>query len=61
MKKFAFLDENNVVSAIVVSESYEALCEVSGNNGGIELEENSIVGQGWSYVDNNWIAPVENK
>lgn len=59
MKKFAFLDESNIAFAIVVSESYESLCEVAGNNAGIELEDNSLVGVGWSYVDNTWIAPVE--
>lgn len=61
MKQFAFLNNDNIVTTIVVSESIEKLSEIPGGNAGIELPEGHSIGAGYVYnpTDNTFTEPTE--
>lgn len=61
MKQFAFVDNNNIVTTIVVSESKEKLSEIPGGNEGIELSDNHTIKAGDIYnpADNTFTVTEE--
>jgi hypothetical protein len=61
MKQFAFVNEENIVGAIIVSESIETLSEIPGGDTGIELPDGHSVGTGYIYnpADNTFTKPTE--
>jgi hypothetical protein len=61
MKQFAFVDNENVVTTIIVSESKERLSEIPGGNLGIELPDNHTIKAGDIYnsTDNTFTPVVE--
>jgi hypothetical protein len=61
MKQFAFVNEENIVGSIIVSESMETLSEIPGGSEGIELPDGHSVGTGYIYnpTDNTFTKPVE--
>lgn len=62
MKQFAFVNNENIVTAIVVSESIEKLSEIPGGSEGIELPEVHGIGAGHIYnpTNNTFTEPEDN-
>ena len=61
MKQFAFINNENIVNAIIISESIETLSQIPGGSEGIELPNGHSVGTGYIYnsVDKTFTRPVE--
>jgi hypothetical protein len=61
MKQFAFVNEENIVGSIIVSESMETLSEIPGGSEGIELADGHSVGTGYVYnpTNNTFTRPLE--
>jgi hypothetical protein len=53
MKQFAFVNNDNIVTTIVVSESIEKLSEILGGSEGIELPDGHSIGAGHIYNPTN--------
>lgn len=58
MKRFAFIDQDNKCTTVIVSESRETLNQIPGGAGGIELPDDSPVSQDWIYQDGVWTEPT---
>jgi len=59
MKRFAFVNNENIVTGVVVADSKEKLSEIPGGSEGIELPDDSLVWHGWSYDGTSFTPPIE--